>query len=935
MKKRGRDLISKKFILQFYLLINIGNNISVYLSSSAMKTMCPGNFYSYFKDCYKLDYKEFIVDNLLSVKYKYKWFVSHKEELLNDSLPCIPYDNPKLQELERDIELYKLEKKLFYACFFILGTSDNPLVKDKRICAPLVLFPATIRTNDDLNFLEIDKQSFIINRSILSKLEVIDSTLTKELFIQEFSETIRNNHGNPLWIKGIIDKYFSNIETEELLFSPTVWSDKKIKSSYSNKKYNSDYYKIVPAAGTVFVDKSYSSLGVLNDLSELSKQEEFNTSLEELFELEPTVKTFESSLFEKCLNPGQSKALINANTYNNSIIIGPPGTGKSYTITSLVADAVVNGKSVLVVSKTKQAVEVIRKMLNENYRLRDYLIHTTGNKFKLSLKSKLQKYLSGITLQDPSHFNKQEVYRLYHSICAKEKEFNELVEKELRWSDIEFNGNTSFLSNIRKTFIQLGMGNGAKLWNLFSEIENLNLKFDREIKYFCKRKIHHSIRKNSNRYRKDISQYYDALDASSFTENKEITSRINHKNILKIFPVWLANMADLNAVLPFEKELFDLVIIDEATQCDIASALPAIYRGKSIVISGDPNQLRHYSFVSHSQQSNLLKKYKLHVDKIFDYRNRSILDFYLMKVQSQDQVSFLREHFRSTPSLIEFSNQHFYEGQLQVLKTTSKHTESSQIELIEVNGERNSSGINEKEANAIIEKLDELISQYIENKIVPSIGIISLFSSQVNYINKLLREKYDLKIIKKFNIVCGTPYNFQGSEREITLLSFVVCDNTHHSAFIHANKPEVLNVAITRAKSFQYLFKSVSDQKINKESLLAQYFSFVKNFTLSKNEESVTDEFQQEVVDALKKKGINNIKCGFPVAGSLLDILIERYGKSYFIDLIGYPGDFKQAFSMERYKTLGRMGIKSFPLHYSYWKKDKIKILTRLVKFLN
>ena len=113
------------------------------------------NFYTYFKECYKLDYKEFVVDNILSTKYPFKWFVSKDEELINRSLPIIPYDNKKAIELEKEIELYKLEKKLFYGSFFVLGKNSNPLIKDKRICAPLLLFPAQIITLDEEKFLEI------------------------------------------------------------------------------------------------------------------------------------------------------------------------------------------------------------------------------------------------------------------------------------------------------------------------------------------------------------------------------------------------------------------------------------------------------------------------------------------------------------------------------------------------------------------------------------------------------------------------------------------------------------------------------------------------------------------------------------------------------------------------------------------------------------
>jgi len=65
----------------------------------------PSAFFSYFNECYKLDYKEFVIENILAQKYSYKWFVKGDEELFKDELPYIPYDNSKTEDLEKDIEL--------------------------------------------------------------------------------------------------------------------------------------------------------------------------------------------------------------------------------------------------------------------------------------------------------------------------------------------------------------------------------------------------------------------------------------------------------------------------------------------------------------------------------------------------------------------------------------------------------------------------------------------------------------------------------------------------------------------------------------------------------------------------------------------------------------------------------------------------------------
>lgn len=901
-----------------------------------MNTPIAKDFYNYFRDCYKFDYKEFVVENILATKYKHKWFANGLEELTNGMMPYIPYSNTKLKELETELELYKLEKKLFYACYFVLGESNNPLIKDKRVCAPLLLFPANIEKSEDSVFLKIEKESFIVNRAILSKFDLVNESLTKDLFIKELGERLASHTDNAIWLKNLLDKYFCNQNSSDLAFYPNLWTSRKVKSHFTTEQIHQEEYTVVPAAGTVFTEMSSSSLRVLQDLEVLSASNEFNQSLNELLGSEVRKYPFGSSPFQSRLNPDQLSALNNAKQFTNSVIIGPPGTGKSYTISSIVADHVVDGKTVLVVSKTKQAVEVIREMLQNDFYLKDYIIHTTGNKYLISLKAKLRKYLSGIITQRARGTGFIEIEQLSDELRKLEAEFTNHIENELTRSELSFKDSLTLGDRLRKFMLSIVSKVDEEIWDIFSEINDVSIKLDARLRCYAIRKIEENIRISSTNYRADLVKYYDGLDLNSFSEFKQSLASINYENIISVFPIWLAHLSDLNSVLPLHKEIFDLVIIDESTQCDIASALPAIYRAKKVIIAGDPNQLKHYSFVSRYQQNSLQLKYQLPTDKMFDYRDRSILDLFVSKIQLQEQLTFLREHFRSTPSIIQFSNKHFYENQLEIIKSTPEFTSHSQIELIYVeDGKRNSDGVNRVEANSLINKFEEIIKDYKYTIEVPSVGIIAPFSSQVNYINSLVRRRFDLKTIKRFNLLCGTPYSFQGSEREIILLSFTVCKDTHHSAFIHLNKPEVMNVAITRAKSFQYVFTSIKEIDLKQESLFAEYLSFIKNYQHYDADEMIADGFQNEVVEVLKKYDLENIKCGYPVAGSVLDILVTHNGINYFIDLVGYPGQFIDSFSLERYKTLGRTGINCLPLQYSFWKKNKAKSITKLLAFMN
>ena len=898
-----------------------------------VKTFEPKHFFEYFRDCYRLDYSEFNVYNMLSVKYKYKWFSDSEEYLLSGKFTYAPYFNKKSDHLKKEVALYSLDKQLFYGVFFVLGQNTNPKSKDRRFCAPLFLFPAVLREEDGDTFLEINKEEGMVNPQVLNKLDLKPGQV-KETFVQSCLNYGMDNHTHGFGLRKLMDETFTNINTDELRMYPTVWTEAKLKRYFVDTSLETDTYIIVPAAGSILADTANASQKVIVDLTAIAEQNKLNASLQKLLNGKTTSRAYNDSLLKSRVNESQYQAIINANRYTNSVIVGPPGTGKSYTLSIIVADAVLQNKSVLVVSKTKAAVEVLRTILKDQFQLEDYSIHTSGFGYRRSLGSKINRRLSGIVAPKRKAVSASHINNLYNKLQIAERRFENGVQKEIERSSLDFLSNKTFSEKFRWFYLNYLSDLGESIWLTFFEIETYTQQLNKELKGFVRSSVEKQVHQNTNRYRSTLSAYEEAFSSPSFSEYKKKLERIDQDTILKIFPVWLAHLSELNAVLPMKAELFDLVIIDEATQCDIASALPAIYRAKQVVVAGDPNQLKHYSFVSQKQQRYLREKYQLPDEKFFDYRNRSILDLFVSQVQYQDQVSFLREHFRSTPSLIEFSNRQFYDGQLEVIKSTPEHTHSSQIELIHLDGTRNKKGVNLIEAEAVLTKIDDIISSYEQLSQVPSIGVVSLFSNQATHINKLIKKVYDLRTIKKYNLLCGTPYQFQGNEREIILLSTVICPETHHAALIHSNRPEVLNVAITRAKSKQYVFTSVRTKHLKPGTLLRSYFEFIKEYKYSEITQVAHDQFQEEVVHFLQKNHYDTILCGYPVAGSVLDILIVTNNQKYCIDLIGYPGDFVEAFTIERYKTLSRTGIICCPLHYGFWTKNSDRAQKLLLSFL-
>ena len=136
--------------------------------------------------------------------------------------------------------------------------------------------------------------------------------------------------------------------------------------------------------------------------------------------------------------------------------------------------------------------------------------------------------------------------------------------------------------------------------------------------------------------------------------------------VAKILPCWAVTSLSARGRLPFEPGFFDLVVIDEASQCDIASALPLLYRARRAVIIGDPLQLKHVSTVAPQQDRLILAAHGLAEGRAaWAYSVNSLFDLARSLCRYEDIVN-LRDHHRSHRDIISFSNRHFYRGGLRI-----------------------------------------------------------------------------------------------------------------------------------------------------------------------------------------------------------------------------------------------------------------------------
>ncbi|HUB11772.1 MAG TPA: AAA domain-containing protein [Acetobacteraceae bacterium] len=251
---------------------------------------------------------------------------------------------------------------------------------------------------------------------------------------------------------------------------------------------------------------------------------------------------------------------------------------------------------------------------------------------------------------------------------------------------------------------------------------------------------------------------------------------------------------------------FDLVVIDEASQCDIASALPLLFRAKRAVIIGDPQQLRHISRISEQRDQTLMVKYDL-LDSpgaSWSYRANGLYDLAAAKAKSSAIVA-LRDHHRSHSDIIGFSNSFFYNGRLRVATDYRrlKRPEGSAVRWINVAGNvvRPATGgaINQTEAAAVLNELRRIA---IKQRFIGEMGVVTPFRAQANLIEELAaRDDALAPVLASRNFICETAHKFQGDERDLILLSPVVSRGTPAGAISFLkSQGNIFNVGITRAR---------------------------------------------------------------------------------------------------------------------------------------
>ncbi len=360
--------------------------------------------------------------------------------------------------------------------------------------------------------------------------------------------------------------------------------------------------------------------------------------------------------------------------------------------------------------------------------------------------------------------------------------------------------------------------------------------------------------KNSKDYRKLYDSAADSKDyLYQISKEQKLwpirrTMEIYGHFILALFPCWLLSPENVSNLLPLTKNLFDIVIFDEASQVFIESTIPTIYRGKNIVVAGDGKQLR--------PSATFMKRYLgQDPDTQEDYSVQaaleveSLLDLAVARYESAN----LTYHYRSKKrELIDFSNSAFYSSGLRIAPNITGGRLDVPIERHKVAG-RWLDRTNPVEAEKIAELVREILLTRKNNE---SIGIITFNSDQQSKIADAIdrlakrdsefraavtRERYRLDGGEDASLFIKNLENVQGDERDIIIFSIGYAPNESGKLYVNFGSLSAeggenrLNVAITRAKTKIIVVTSIEPEDLKVDTtkhlgpkLLREYLTYVR-----------------------------------------------------------------------------------------------------------
>lgn len=518
-------------------------------------------------------------------------------------------------------------------------------------------------------------------------------------------------------------------------------------------------------------------------------------------------KNYPIALLNKRINLDQLLAIHNTMKHPLAYIQGPPGTGKTNTIVNTIITAFFNGKTVLFTSYNNHPIDgVCEKLQHISYKNKGdvpFPIIRLGSDEKVAIALAYIKEL----------YERTKDFKIYESTLEKNKDDKmirtkqltellsrheeriELLEKkEAILKLMQSNNHLTFhtelqgeqLAEVNKRLDEIGEITDEEALKLVLEDEEEFKKY----LFYTSAKFIQKLKLPKN---EDLLQivYSENEETKVKAFNDYLKDEVNLKKFQEIFPV-IATTAISAHKIGEPGVYFDMVIMDEASQGNIAVSLVPILRGRSLMLVGDPQQLNPVIMLDAIDNTKLRKMYN--VSEEYDYLKNSIYKTFL----ACDAVSreiLLSHHYRCHHKIIDFNNKKYYNNKLVVCSNSKvEHPLVFRDICINTTNYKNTAPM---EVSEIVE--------FVQMNKDKKIGIITPFTNQKELICDALKKSG----ISEDVVPCGTVHTFQGDEKDVILFSLALTDKTGTATYEWLkNNKELINVATSRAKEQLIIFSS-------------------------------------------------------------------------------------------------------------------------------
>lgn len=702
-----------------------------------------------------------------------------------------------------------------------------------------------------------------------------------------------------------------------------VIKEKKTIAVTSNSVFN--YFKEIANEIGLKIDEENGKT-VLSDqynkINEIDKKSVLYSYLNGTYSVNEMSNTI---IYPFGLNQSQKIAIENSLKNQVSVIEGPPGTGKTQTILNIIANLVLNGKTVAVVSNNNSAIENVMEKLQKNdigficallgkkenkelfinnqellnlENIKNWIIDdkeldainkrtveiTNDLNKKLDVKNELAQVNKEILEYEPElhyyeeHILDKEIIDSDFSNVSSSKIMRFIVEYEYKYDKIGFITRLFAIIRYGKRF--------ADLYNMPKDRTVFALqKFYYENKIKELNFIKNKLEKELDNY--DFDERMKELSGLSLDIFRNFLhgKYANHKRtqylmgdlktksteFINDYPVVLSTTYSVRRSLSFDF-IYDYLIIDESSQVDLVTGALAFSCAKNVVIVGDRKQLPN---VVNKKDSLLLetigRKYSID-DKyrfLLNSKSNSILDSSLL-VWPTISNTLLKEHYRCEPRIINFCNEMFYNNNLIVM---TKKDENPSLSLYITTEGNHARGHHNKRQIDVIEQevLPNLLAKGFND-----IGIIAPYNDQVNELRKHI--KGDIEI--------DTVHKFQGREKDAIIISSVDNQITNF-----VDDPNLLNVAVSRAK--KSLTVIISDNSSNWDTnfgLLKKYIEYnnleIKRSSISSVFDLLYKAKEKEKEEYIKKHKIDSDLIAEALLSEIVDdvLMSNKYSHIKYVN---------------------------------------------------